>query len=207
MAVTSKWRMSEDALSLPGRIGPNAVLQFLPVLDDYVGPERRVQLLARAGIFQLPDGHSMIPETQAARLHRQLRLEEPDRAPALARQAGMATGDYILRHRIPRLAQTTLRALPSGLAARLLSRAISQHAWTFVGSGELKVAGSWHYQIVNNPLIKGEASVACLCSWHEGVFARLYRSLVASDVRCAEVQCGAQGDGRSCCFELMRGRS
>ena len=148
----------------------------------------------------------MIPETDAARLHRQLRREEPELAPDLAAKAGIATGDYILKHRIPPLAQAILRALPSSLSARMLSRAIARHAWTFVGSGALHVVSPWVYEIKNNPLISGESSVQCLCAWHEGVFSRLYQSLVTASAQCTETCCGAQGKGKRCRFELVRGQ-
>lgn len=200
--VISKWRTPEDARHTSGLIGPNAILQLLPVLDRHIGANRREQMLKRAGILKVPDGLHMIPETQAAQLHRQLRYEEHEKAQMIAAEAGVATGEYILEHRIPRAAQSVLRALPRGIAARFLSRAIAQHAWTFVGSGKLHVLTPWTYEIENNPVISGEGSAGCLCSWHEGVFSRLYQSLVAPDVDCIEVCCGAQGQDRNCRFEV-----
>ena len=41
-------------------------------------------------------------------------------ARALGRAAGLATGDYLLAHRIPAVARALLPRLPAGLAARLL---------------------------------------------------------------------------------------
>ena len=186
----------------PGLIGPNAVLQLLPVLDRLGGPERQASMLAAAGIFEVPDGSHMIPERDAARLHHQLRCEEPELAPALTAHAGTLTAHYILRHRIPPAAQTVLKAMPKWAAARLLSRAIAGHAWTFVGSGRLRVVNAWTFEIQDNPLIRGEASDACLCTWHAGVFAQLYRALVTPDCTCAETSCGAQAPGNPCRFEL-----
>lgn len=194
--------MSSDGVNAPGVIGPNAILQLLPVLDRLGGPERRAQILTEAGIFELPDGNSMIPETDAARLHHQLRLSEPVKAPALAAQAGFETANYILRHRIPAPAQWVLKALPKGLAARLLSKAIAQHAWTFVGSGQLEVVNPWTFEIRNNPLIKGEQSDTCLCDWHAAVFTQLYQTLVGKACVCSETCCGAQKRGNPCRFEI-----
>lgn len=186
----------------PGLIGPNAVLQLLPILERLGGPEGRARMLAAAGIFEVPDGRSMIPEADAARLHHQLRCEEPEMAAALTAHAGRETGNYILRHRIPPSAQRVLKALPKWAASRLLSRAIAQHSWTFVGSGQLKVVDPWTFEITDNPLIRGEASDACLCTWHASVFAQLYRTLVAPDSTCTETCCGAQRGGNPCRFEL-----
>lgn len=187
-----------------GLIGPNAILQMLPVIERLGGRQRRAQMLARAGIFDLPDGSAMIPETAAARLHRQLRREEPELAPRLAEDAGRRTADYILAHRIPRPVQWLLRALPPAAAAALLSRAIEAHAWTFVGSGRFRVVDAWTFEIRNNPLIRGEISDHCLCHWHAGVFARLYAVLVAPGCRCREVACGSLGAGDVCRFQITR---
>ncbi len=198
--------MSETGNPASGLIGPNAILQVLPVIERFGGPERCSGMLARAGLRHIPHGDRMIPETDAARLHRQLRREEPDMAPALSHEAGIGTANYILRHRIPRPAQWLLRALPPAPAARLLSRAIAQHAWTFVGSGRLVVADAWSFEIEANPLIAGETSDACLCHWHAGVFARLYQVLVAQGTSCTETCCGAQHPGNRCRFELRRVR-
>jgi len=196
--------MSEDAHAPAGVIGPNAVLQLVPILDRAVGPDRRAHILARAGIFDLPDGSGMIPETSAARLHSALRAAEPEMAPALAAHAGLATANYILGHRIPTPAQWVLRALPKGPAARLLSRAIAKHAWTFVGSGRFHVIDPWTFEIEDNPLIRGAQSDTCLCDWHAAVFARLYQALVARDCMCMETRCAASHPGNRCRFALRR---
>ena len=203
-AATSKWRTLRDVQQASGLIGPNAVLQLLPVIDRLGGRERRAQMLARAGNFELPDGTSMIPEGSAARLHRQLRLEEPEIAPVLSRYAGAAPADYILAHRLPRPVQQILKSLPPMAAAAILSRAIARNAWTFVGSGTFHRLSPTVFEIEDNPLIAGERSETCLCQWHEGVFERLYRKLVAPDFRCVETQCGAQAPGMPCRFELYR---
>lgn len=197
-----KWRMSSDVQGSSGVIGPNAILQLLQVLDQSVGPARRAALLAEAGIVNLPDGTCMIPKAQAARLHHCLRHAEPEGARALAARAGIATADYILRHRIPATAQWLLRALPAGPAARFLSRAIARHAWTFVGSGQFKVVAPWTFEIRGNPLIRGDQSEHCICTWHAGVFTRLYQVLVTPDCCCLETSCGAQAPKDPCRFEV-----
>ncbi|GIT92433.1 bacteriochlorophyll synthase 23 kDa chain [Jannaschia pagri] len=182
-------------------IGPNAVLQAVPVLDRIVGRETRDRVLARAALHRLPDGTRMIPETLAASLHRVIRQELPQVAPQIGTEAGIATANYILARRIPKLAQGVLRCLPPGASAALLSRAISKHAWTFAGTGSFRVVTPWVFEIHDNPLIRGEADGAPMCHWHTAVFARLYQALVSSRTVCQEVVCGAQGGG-VCRFEL-----
>ncbi len=187
------------------RIGPNAILQLVPVLDDRLGRASRDALLSLSGINTLPDGSSMIDERPVARLHQQLRKTAPDEAPEIARRAGLATGDYILRHRIPRPAQWLLSVLPRFLSARLLAKAIARHAWTFAGSGHFRIVSfsPLVFEIENNPVVRGETSDRPLCAWHAAVFERLYRVLVADSCRASELRCSAQGH-TACRFLITR---
>ena len=59
------------------RIGPNAILQHLPVLDDLIGPALRAALLHRAGVTEPPPGAGMWPEVEVAHLHRAVWLYLP----------------------------------------------------------------------------------------------------------------------------------
>ena len=185
------------------RIGPNAILQLVPVLDSAIGVDRRAELLAAADIEELPDGTRMIDEAPVARLHQTLRTRVPDLAPSLSRQAGSSTGDYILANRIPRFAQRLLRVLPAGMSARLLAHAIARHAWTFAGSGTFSVVSERPlvFEIADNPVVRGEHSTTPVCAWHAAVFERLYRKLVDDRYRVTEVACGAMG-AEACRFEL-----
>ncbi|MCR9157513.1 MAG: bacteriochlorophyll 4-vinyl reductase [Rhodobacteraceae bacterium] len=186
-------------------IGPNAILQLLPQIERIGGEARVAQMLAEAGVFEVPDGTQMIPEGDAARLHQVLRRDEPEMAAELAAAAGRATADYILAHRIPKLAQWVLKALPSPLAARSLSTAITKHAWTFVGSGGFAAHGPWRFEIAANPIVQGESSDVPLCHWHAAVFEHLYRTLVNPSTRCHEAACCAMHGHHACQFELTIG--
>ena len=202
--ATSKWRTPEDVRSHAGLIGPNAVLQYQPIIERLGGTDRVDEMLASSGIFNVPDGSEMIDEGVAARLHRQVRIEEPDLAPLLAAAAGAGTADYILRNRIPRGVRLILRLLPAALAAPLLARAIERHAWTFAGSGTFRMEGPWKFAIAQNPLVRGEEAGRPICHWHCAVFEHLYRALVAPDCRCREIACCAQSDSDVCVFEITR---
>ena len=179
------------------RIGPNAVLQHLPVLDDALGRGRRQALMARAGVPEPPPDSGMLDETLVAPLHRAVWLSLPDRAASIQRQAGLAVGDYILTHRIPRPARALIRALPAALGARLLAAAIARHAWTFAGSGRFVVIGHrpLTFIIGQNPLAQGPADPGFgpSCHWHAAVFERLFQSLVWPHARVVETDCCAQG--------------
>jgi divinyl protochlorophyllide a 8-vinyl-reductase len=185
------------------RIGPNAILQMVPVLDAHTGPEVRRSLMAEAGVIDLPDGAGLIPEGPAAALHQALRRKLPHEAPRLAREAGLGTADYILAHRIPRPAQALLKALPARLAAPILAKAIARHAWTFAGSGRFAIASTRPlvFTLADNPVVRGERSDTPLCAWHEAVFERLFRTLVSPRAAVTETACCAQG-APACRFEI-----
>lgn len=187
-----------------GRIGPNAVLQLIPVLAGQFGSAGAAAILADAGLDGPPSDQGLMDEGPAADLHRSIRHRLPEAAPRLLAEAGRRTADYILAHRIPRPAQVVLRALPPVLAAPLLTRAIAQHAWTFAGSGRFRVAGRLAFEIADNPMIRGETAPHPVCHWHGAVFERLFRVLVDDRLRAREVACCACGDP-ACRIELTRG--
>ncbi|MCD1627137.1 MAG: bacteriochlorophyll 4-vinyl reductase [Paracoccaceae bacterium] len=184
-----------------GLIGPNAVLQLVPLLDRTGGAVWRDMLMTRAGLEVLPDGSDMIPERPVARLHQALRHDRPDLAAQLGGQAGVATGDYILAHRIPAAAQRLLKILPWQLSARLLSTAIARNAWTFAGSGQFLVVSPLIFELRANPLVQGEVADHPLCDWHRGVFTRLFQTLVHPHLTCHEPRCCATGHA-ACRFEI-----
>lgn len=207
-ADRNRWRTSEDVRHKAGQdalIGPNAILQLLPPMDRAFGTARTAQMLAEAGLRDLPDGTSMIPETDAARLHQLLRRDAPDLAATLATEAGRGTADYILAHRIPKPVQTLLKLLPAPLAARVLSSAIAKHAWTFAGSGTFRVVSPWCFEIAQNPIVQGETSATPLCHWHAAVFQRLYRVLVHPAATCVETACCASSAASLCRFDITTG--
>lgn len=201
-ADRNRCRMSE-----PARIGPNAILQMMPVLERMAGPDGALRMLRQAGVSALPDGTEMIPEGDAARLHQWLRATMREEAASMAHEAGEGTARYILAHRIPKPAQALLRILPPELAAWSLSRAIAKHAWTFAGSGKFRVRSPWQFAIEDNPIVRGEQNADCLCHWHAAVFERLYRDLVHPDVTCREIACCAQPGQWACVFALSRGNA
>lgn len=203
-AGPNKWRRPEDAAHASGLIGPNAILQLLPVLERAGGTAFRDQVMAAAGVFERPGEEGMIPEGPAARIHQALRSLEPEMAPSLAWEAGERTARYILARRIPKPAQRVLRILPAALAGPILSRAIARHAWTFAGSGEFAVVGPLTFAIRDNPIVRGEVSETPLCHWHAAVFEMLFRTLVDPQLRCVEQSCCAMG-APACRFVLKRG--
>jgi divinyl protochlorophyllide a 8-vinyl-reductase len=169
------------------RIGPNAILQLLPVLDAVMGRAARDRLLS--GIDLPPPDAGMWPETACRAAHLAVWLGCGDKAEAILSKAGQGTADYILAHRIPGPAKALIRALPAPLGARLLTAAIARHAWTFAGSGRFQVINHTPLtvEIADNPL----AFPGHPCTWHAAVFARLYRALVWPEARVEAVEAAA----------------
>jgi hypothetical protein len=119
------------------RIGPNSVLQLVPLLDDAFGVEEREHLMRLSGIERPAQRRRPDGGRPAARLHQAVRAEHPEAA-ALTREAGERTGDYIIRHRIPVAALRVLRRCRPGSRDRSWP-GHRKHAWTFAGSGKFRV--------------------------------------------------------------------
>jgi divinyl protochlorophyllide a 8-vinyl-reductase len=187
----------------PGRIGPNAILQLVDVLERRGEGELLSAVLAEAGVSRPPRDAGMLPEADCAAVHQALRRLSP-LAEALLEEAGLATGDYILAHRIPKLAQGVLRLLPGALAAPVLTTAIARHSWTFAGTGTFRVEASWPVvvSVARNPLVAGWRGEVPQCIWHVAVFRRLYGRLVWPEVAVTETACCACGDP-ACRFEIF----
>lgn len=170
------------------RIGPNAILQLVPVLDQVQGRAARDRLLGAAGVAVPPDDAGMWPEDQCRAAHLAVWQGCGDRAGAILTAAGLGTADYILAHRIPGPAKALIRALPGPLGARLLTAAITRHAWTFTGSGTFRVCARrpMTFEIAGNPL----AFPGRPCPWHAAVFSRLYQALVWPAARVAAEEDG-----------------
>lgn len=177
-------------------IGPNAVSQTVAVMEARLGAAKTRAILADAQIIALPSGDAMIPEIEALRLHRWLALHDPLGAFAIAEDAGARTADYIIAHRIPRVAAWLLRRLPAALAAPILMAAIRQHAWTFIGAGVFAPRGAWAFTIdrslAHDPLMPPDS----LFHWYAAVFARLYQRLVAPGCICRIVPARPPGADR-----------
>jgi divinyl protochlorophyllide a 8-vinyl-reductase len=105
---------------MPGagaKIGPNADPAAGPGAGGCRGPDTTAHLLAMAGVFELPDPDAgLMDEAPAARLHQALRGDARGGAHARA-GGGLAHGDYILAHRIPRRATASAADARAALGA------------------------------------------------------------------------------------------
>lgn len=189
-----------------GRIGPNAITRVAEVLPALLGEAGTRALFDAAGLGghlrQPPEG--MVDEAEVAQLHRVLRQQlGPAVAGQVARSAGVRTADYLLARRIPQPVQWLLKRLPAVLAARVLLRAISRHAWTFAGSGRFHAMPGRPcvLTIQDNPLCRGVASTRPACDFYSATFERLFQVLVHPAVQAVETHCEARGDPL-CRFEL-----
>lgn len=191
---------AHPASTTPARIGPNAVIQLRHALHAEGGDVLARDVFRRAGVEEwlTTPPAEMVSEADVARLYAVLyaHLERPQAA-RVATDAGQRTADYILAHRIPSFAQAVLKALPSRLAAPLLLKAIAANAWTFVGSGAVRVAARPRptIDITDNPIRTPD------CVWHASVFARLFTTLVAQHATVAHAH-HLDDAGRVCRFTI-----
>lgn len=175
------------------RVGPNAITQIAAALRAEHGEAEARRVFDAAGLIPLLDSPpaAMTRQSAAAALHGALREAMPeDEADRIAALAGARTADYLLANRIPRPAQWLLKALPARLAAPVLLTAIRRNAWTFAGSGKVSTrhgGGRAVIEILDNPLATPG------CPWHQAVFARLFRTLVAPRAEVSHPACCARG--------------
>lgn len=189
------------------RIGPNAITRLAEALRLQFGAEsaRRVFQAAGQSALLASPPQQMVDEGEVAALYGALREQlDAARAAQAARTAGELTGDYLLAHRIPRLAQTAMRRLPASLAARVLRAAITRHAWTFAGSGTFESTvhrRSAALTITGCPLCRGASATDPVCDYFAATFERLFRALVSRGASVTETACQATG-AAACEFEV-----
>jgi divinyl protochlorophyllide a 8-vinyl-reductase len=181
----------------PG-VGPNAVTRLAEALSARAPDALASVFAGHAGWLDVPP-EAMVFEGDVAALHAALwRVLPREEAAKVAHAAGRLTADYVLAHRIPAAARAVLRMLPAAASAPLLGRAVAAHAWTFAGSGRVRVRNGRPLvvEIAANPL-----AVAPGCPWHRGVFERLFATLVHPGAFVSERACCAEG-ASACRFEI-----
>lgn len=184
------------------RIGPNAIVQARAAIRAFGGEPLSDAIFERASLahYNHAPPTDMVPQTEVAALFEALNAScSPNEAGQLMREAGLRTGDYILAHRIPLMAQHLLKRMPRVLGARLLLSAIRRHAWTFAGDGAVHCTygRSLGLSIAHNPIAMPG------CPWHVAVFECLFGKLVDPDVRIVHTRCCATG-AAECHFEIVR---
>ena len=175
---------TDDGASRPAagdQVGPNAIIQTRLALIDAEGAARARALFCEAAMgdwFDRPPDR-MVPAARVHRLNSQLLASlDGETFRSVMIDAGRRTGRYILDNRIPGPAKTLLKALPAGLAARALLKAIRSNSWTFAGRAEVRVTPGHPcvIEIGGNPLpMPG-------CPWHAAVFETLFQTLLVRPI-------------------------
>lgn len=192
-----------DAQGDGHRVGPNAIIQTGKALEARHGKALREAVFADAGLGWIGsrDPTRLVRAQAVVALNSAVRQHLPaDDAERVMWEAGVATARYILRHRIPPLAQRLLGALPAQLGMALLLRAIGRHAWTFAGAANVQVGANW-IRIDDNPVCLGRSGFSG-CIWHRAVFATLIETITGRDVSVVETHCLSRGD--DCCRFTFR---
>jgi len=196
-----------DRLAVAHRIGPNAIVQLAHALSAQHGQAVAATMLGGSTSYTLATlPQAMVSETEVQAFVQHC-MRELGHMPTLAalHEAGERTADYLMTHRIPRVAQLAMRMAPRSLALRMLLRAMTAHAWTFAGSGQFAAAPNAHgatLHFAHCAMCRGLHAHAPVCAFYAGTFERLMRQLVHAGARVQETTCSAQGDG-ACTFEVM----
>lgn len=204
-------RGSGDGFHAPrvpaARIGPNAIIQTAAALADRVGAAESNALLRASTSWTLDHlPEVMVDEREVTALVAAVMARHPGAAgEAIMRDSGVRTADYLLRVRIPRLAQRVLGVLPAGVALRLLLSAITRHSWTFAGSAAFAVErgadGVTRFSLTGCPVCRGLSATAPVCHYYAATVERLVRAIIAPLARVEEECCEAAG-GASCRFRI-----
>jgi divinyl protochlorophyllide a 8-vinyl-reductase len=187
-----------------GMMGSQTVLPLIAAIDRTLGQAAAARLMDEARFTHLPEPGDPVRERQVAVLHQALRREYPDIAETMQREAARDAVEWLMQNRIPARARMLLAGMPWGMAVWMLGRNAAQNAWTFGGSGKFSVLGTNEFQLVDNPLIRGEVSNLPICVWHEELFQHTFRRMAHSRLRCVETSCIAAG-ADACRFHLSMG--
>jgi divinyl protochlorophyllide a 8-vinyl-reductase len=188
----------------PGCVAPRVALGVISGAESRLGPPALAPLLAEAGLTRPPHPGETLPEEAARALHRALRRLHPAEAPAILAEAGRATADDLIALQLSPRAQAMLSAGPWTISAWLLGRWATQNAWTFAGSAAFAPTATLTFEMIGNPLIRGETAPAPLCRFHEALFERLFQGLVDPRLACHEITCEASG-APACRFVVALG--
>ena len=199
-----------DAAATAERIGPNAIIRVAEAIHAFENRAVTNRVFMACGLAKyLADPPTkMVEEREVAALHRELRsVLGTGRAQSVAWLAGRQTADYLLANRIPLAAQRLLKFLPAAIAGRMLAQAIRRNAWTFVGSGQLKLTPGHPFTvtIANCPLCRETSAANSCCTFYVGTFERLFAVLVHANARVTETACAARWD-KACVFEIRWSR-
>jgi divinyl protochlorophyllide a 8-vinyl-reductase len=177
----------------PAFVAPQVALEVLAETEARLGRPALAPLLAEAGLTRPPGLTAPLPEATAHALHRALRHRHPQDAPDILSRAGRATGDDLIAMQLSARAQSLLSSGPWTVSAWLLGRWAKQNSWTFAGSAVFAPTGALEFEMVANPLIRGETASSTLCSFHQSLFERLFQRLVDPGLVCRELECQATG--------------
>jgi divinyl protochlorophyllide a 8-vinyl-reductase len=188
-----------------GRIGPNAVIRLAEAVNAVESKAATLKLFNAAGFgaHAVAPPDAMVPEAEVTALHLELRNALGlKRAASISWIAGLRTADYLLANRIPRPVQRLLKLLPKRLAAFILLKAISAHAWTFAGTSRFSwsLGRSVTLSFEDCPLCRGDHVASPCCHYYAATFERLFRQLISPDAVVTETHCIAMGH-EACRFE------
>ncbi len=193
--------------SAAGLVGPNAVTRMAAALIALDSKAGAMVVFQDAGIERYLETPPTEPvaELDVTRLM-QATLDRLglQRARTVGWIAGHLTAEYLLEHRIPKLAQQLMHIMPARLASHLLCVLMRRHAWTFAGSGQVTFAAGESTRIVIKgcPICSGMATAGPVCTYYAASFEKLFNTLVHTHAKVIETECQGRGDP-ACVFSVI----
>jgi divinyl protochlorophyllide a 8-vinyl-reductase len=189
--------------AVAGFMAPGVVNDLAAAVQQGLGSHAHDAILADAQLHRLPGAEEPVREDKALRLHHAVKRLFPAQSPVLMAMAGGATAERLLDSQQSARAQAMLAGSPWPIAAWLLGRWATLHAWTFAGSARFTVVNALEYTLTDNPLHRGESATHATSDWHRAFFERLFRRVIDTDLECREVECAATGAAQ-CRFLIAR---
>ena len=194
----------DQATGFRHRLGATAIIQTRAALDEQVGVAARRAIFEACGPGVLddldPDG--MVEARVINALNYEIGAQlGPEAAHAVMKRAGELAGDAFLADRIAKPLQWLLKALPRGLAQRLLMTVIARNAVVFAGQAHIET-GSDFISVHDNPICLSQVGYSS-CIWHAALFHRVFTILVDPRITIHETECVGWGS-EMCKFEIVR---
>jgi len=187
-------------------MGSNAMAHIIKTMEDNFGTGETIDFFIASRLSQYLS-HPLagrVHEEDVCRIHQHLiETYGLSHAKTLSWQAGQKSADYLLKNKISKPLRFILKRLPIRWSITLLLREISNHAWTFVGSGVFtyQVFKSITFYIESNPICRGIRASEPICDYYAAIFEGLFKNLIHPSIVVKELGCEAQGDP-SCSFSV-----
>ncbi len=180
--------------------GSKAFGHIMQSLTEIGGEPLRHKVIAEAGLPYLKTDQNR-PSFSPTAILSLFQILERVLPKALASRvvilSARKAAEDLLKEHIPGIAQKMLYTLPDHVSAPLLLDALKRIAWTFAGSGSVRVmAGPPMYLVIDkNP------AVIWGCLWQRALIETVFRNLISARARVEHLRCCKTGQS-SCIYVI-----